>query len=156
MNPLTVTWAQTFTQNGVGGISNVIHAGHDNLHTPNGKVHRLLTRLSTEILFHPFQAFMFGQKNLAPVMADRFDIPLVFFGENEAEYGNPIADTESAERDWRYFSAQEDSEIFLGGVSVADLIDRFGLSKVDLKPYLPIDPDRLKQKTSKFTISVII
>ena len=48
--------------------------------TPNGKVHRLLTRLSTDILFHPFQPFMIGQKLLASKMADLFKIPLVFFG----------------------------------------------------------------------------
>ena len=39
-----------------------IHAGHDNiLMTPNGRVHRLLTRLAVDNLFHPFRAFMFGE-----------------------------------------------------------------------------------------------
>ena len=61
--------------------------------TPNGRVHRLLTRLAVENLFHPFQPFIFGQKSLAPKMALLHDIPLVFYGENEAEYGNPIGDT---------------------------------------------------------------
>ena len=58
-------------------------------------MHRLLTRLAVENLFHPFQPFMLGQKNLAPKMALLHDIPLVFYGENEAEYGNPIADTDT-------------------------------------------------------------
>ena len=29
-------------------------------------------------------------------MALMFNIPLVIYGENEAEYGNPIGDTESS------------------------------------------------------------
>ena len=64
MNPLTVTWApHIYTEWGWKNFQSWIHAGHDNyLMTPNGKIHRLLTRLATEILFHPFQPFMFGQK----------------------------------------------------------------------------------------------
>ena len=93
MNPLTVTWApHIYTDWGWKNFQSWIHAGFDNyLMTPNGRVHRLLTRLSTEILFHPFQPFMLGQKSLAPKMALLKEIPLIFYGENEAEYGNPIA-----------------------------------------------------------------
>ena len=37
---------------------------------------------------------MLGQKSLAPKMAVLHNIPLVFYGENEAEYGNPRSDTD--------------------------------------------------------------
>lgn len=139
MHPLTVTWApHIYTDWGWKNFQSWIHAGHDNyLMTPNGRVHRLLTRLSTELLLHPFQAFIFGQKYLAPKMADLFDIPLVFYGENEAEYGNPIGDAASSLRDASYYSFDDLSEVHLGGVSVKDLIEKFGLSKNDLTPYLP-------------------
>ncbi len=145
MHPLTVTWApHVYTEWGWRNFQAWIHAGHDNyLMTPNGRVHRLLTRLSTEILFHPFQAFMFGQKALAPKMALLFGIPLVFFGENEAEYGNPIGDTDSAKRDWAYFTASDQESVFLGGVSVADLKSQFGVDQNDLQPYLPANPARV-------------
>ena len=148
MHPLTVTWApHVYTEWGWANFQSWIHAGHDNyLMTPNGRVHRLLTRLSTELLFHPFQAFMFGQKALAPKMALLFDIPLVFYGENEAEYGNPSQDAESAQRSWAYFSAGNQSDVFLGGVSVADLKEQFGVDQNDLQPYLPADPSRLAAK----------
>ena len=148
MNPLTVTWApHVYTDWGWRNFQSWIHAGHDNyLMTPNGRVHRLLTRLSTELLFHPFQPFMIGQKSLAPKMALLFNIPLVFYGENEAEYGNPISDTESATRDWKYFTSKDDSEINLGGVRVSDLTSQFGLTKNDLQPYLPADPDQIIEK----------
>jgi N-acetyl sugar amidotransferase len=148
MHPLTVTWApHVYTEWGWKNFQSWIHAGHDNyLMTPNGRVHRLLTRLSTEILLHPFQAFMFGQKALAPKMALLFDIPLVFYGENEAEYGNPIGDADSAQRDWAFFSATDQSKIFLGGVSVNDLKSQFGVDANDLQPYLPADPNKLSEK----------
>ncbi len=148
MHPLTVTWApHVYTEWGWKNFQAWIHAGHDNyLMTPNGRVHRLLTRLSTELLFHPFQAFMFGQKALAPKMALLFNIPLVFYGENEAEYGNPSLDADSAQRSWAYFSAQDQSNVFLGGVSVADLKSEFGMDQNDLQPYLPADPNQLAEK----------
>ena len=147
MHPLTVTWApHIYTEWGWRNFQSWIHAGHDNyLMTPNGRVHRLLTRLSTELLFHPFQAFMFGQKALAPKMALLFKIPLVFYGENEAEYGNPIGDTESAQRDWAYFSTGDQSKIHLGGVSVSDLKQQYGLDQNDLLPYLPANPNQLAE-----------
>jgi len=149
MHPLTVTWApHIYTDWGWRNFQSWIHAGHDNyLMTPNGRVHRLLTRLSTELLFHPFQAFMFGQKALAPKMALLFNIPLVFYGENEAEYGNPISDTDSAKRDWSYFTATNQDEVFLGGVNVSDLKSSFGLDQNDLQPYLPADPNRIEENS---------
>jgi N-acetyl sugar amidotransferase len=148
MHPLTVTWApHVYTDWGWKNFQSWIHAGHDNyLMTPNGRVHRLLTRLSTELLFHPFQAFMFGQKSLAPKMALLFDIPLVFYGENEAEYGNPINDTEDAKRDWSYFTAEDQTKIYLGGVSVGELKSEFGVDQNDLQPYLPADPNQISEK----------
>jgi len=148
MNPLTVTWApHIYTQWGWENFQAWIGAGFDNyLMTPNARIHRLITRLAVENLLHPFQPFMLGQKALAPKMAALFDIPLVFYGENEAEYGNPIQGTETAERDWAYFTSEGDSNIFLGGVSVTQLQMDFGIQKVDLEPYLPIDPDTVSNK----------
>ena len=148
MHPLTVTWApHVYTDWGWKNFQAWIHAGHDNyLMTPNGKVHRLLTRLSTELLFHPFQPFMFGQKSLAPKMAILFDIPLVFYGENEAEYGNPISDTENAIRSTSYFTTENQNSIYLGGVSIGELKSEFGLSQNDLQPYLPADADQISIK----------
>lgn len=148
MNPLTVTWApHIYTEWGWKNFQAWIHAGFDNfLHTPNGRAHRLLTRLAVENLFHPFQAFMFGQKSLAPKMALLHKIPLVFYGENEAEYGNPIADTDTAKRDWSYFTSDDKSNIFLGGTSVASLHQDYGLTKADLEPYMPADPEQIERQ----------
>lgn len=147
MHPLTVTWApHIHTEWGWKNFQAWIHAGFDNyLCTPNGRVHRLLTRLAMENLFHPFQPFIFGQKSLAPKMAALHKIPLVFYGENEAEYGNPIEDNESAIRNWSYFTAEDKSNVFLGGTSVAELKQSFGVDEADLMPYLPADPMEISQ-----------
>ena len=146
MHPLTVTWApHIYTDWGWRNFQSWIHAGFDNfLCTPNGRVHRLLTRLAVENLFHPFQAFMFGQKTLAPRLALLHRIPLVFYGENEAEYGNPIADSNTAKREWSYFTSDDKSKIFLGGTSVADLTAHFGVDAHELQPYLPADPAQIE------------
>ncbi|WP_010681162.1 N-acetyl sugar amidotransferase [Acetivibrio cellulolyticus] len=147
MHPLTVTWApHIYTSWGWNNLQLWIHSGFDNyLCTPNGLVHRLLTRLATENLFHPFQPFIFGQKYLAPKLALNFNIPLVFYGENEAEYGNPMADNNSAKRDWDYFTSDNKDNIYLAGVSIRDLENEFGIDENDLKLYMPADPDRIEK-----------
>lgn len=147
MHPLTITWApHIYTDWGWDNFQAWIHAGFDNyLLTPNGRVHRLLTRLAVENLFHPFQPFIIGQKALAPKMAILHKIPLVFYGENEAEYGNPIQDTQSAKRNWSYFTAADKSKVHLGGTSVGDLKEYFGLDDNDLQPYLPANTDDFEQ-----------
>lgn len=147
MHPLTVTWApHIYTDWGWKNMQSWIHAGLDNvLFTPNGQVHRLLTRLAVDNLFHPFQPFMIGQKALAPKMAALYKIPLVFYGENEAEYGNPKADSQKSQRDWSYFTAEDKSKIFIGGTSFGDLIKKYGVEEYELQPYLPADPKELKK-----------
>lgn len=145
MHPLTVTWApHLYTDWGWLNHQAWIHSGFDNyLFTPNGRVHRLLTRLAVENLFHPFQPFMLGQKNLAPKMAAKLGIPLVFFGENEAEYGNPQQDMDSARRSAEYFAAQDRSGMYLGGESLLSLEDDYGVGRDEMGPYLPVESEAL-------------
>jgi N-acetyl sugar amidotransferase len=147
MHPLTVTWApHIHTEWGWRNFQSWIHAGFDNyLCTPNGRVHRLLTRLAVENLFHPFQPFILGQKALAPKLAVLHKIPLVFYGENEAEYGNPIADTESSRRSWEYFTATDRSKVYLSGTPLAELRDAFGIEEFEFSPYLPADPGQVEK-----------
>ena len=80
----------------IGGIDNI-------LYTPNGKLHRKLTQLSFLNLLHPFQPFIVGQKIIGPSIAAKFDIPLVFYGENQAEYGNPVEQNKNPAMDKFFF-----------------------------------------------------
>ncbi|MDD5032171.1 MAG: N-acetyl sugar amidotransferase [Patescibacteria group bacterium] len=148
MHPLTVTWApHIYTDWGWKNFESWIHAGFDNvLFTPNGKTHRLLTRLAVENLFHPFQPFIIGQKSFSPKMALLYNIPLVFYGEQEAEYGNPIADASSAKQDWSYFTTEDKAKVFFGGVSVKDLKENYGVEDNELIAYLPANPSEIEAK----------
>ena len=88
MNPLCITWPPIlYTDYGRQNIQNFINVGgFDNLtFSPNGKVMRELTKLSIKNLLHPFQTFILGQKNLAPKIASKFGIKLIFYGENNAD-----------------------------------------------------------------------
>ena len=148
MNPLTVTWPPIlYTDYGYENWLNWIDiGGFDNISfRRNGKVMKLLTKLSIENLFHPFQTFILGQKNLAPKIALKFNIPLVFYGENEAEYGNPIADNTSSLRDKSYYSFNNLDEIFLGGVSIKELISEYKIRLSDLMSFLPPTEQELEK-----------
>ncbi len=151
MNPLTCTWApHIYTDWGWKNHQAWVHAGFDNvLFTPNGKVHRLITRLAVDNIFHPFQPFIIGQKNLAPKIAALYDIPLIFYGENEAEYGNPKSNMNSSTMLSKFYSASKEDEFFLGGSSLQELRE-FGLSENDWDPYLPIDSEILDNKEIEF------
>lgn len=148
MHPLTITWApHLYTDWGWKNHQAWVHAGFDNvLFTPNGRAHRLLTRLAVDTIFHPFQPFILGQKNLAPQLAHLYDIPLVLFGENEAEYGNPAGDFNLATRDPRFFSIDDFADVHLAGTSMKDLMEKYGLERVELDPYLPMAPEKLSKK----------
>ncbi len=142
--PLTVTWApHIYTEWGWRNFQSWIHAGFDNyLLSPNGQVHRLLTRLAVENLFHPFQPFILGQKAMAPRFAAQYGIPLVFYGENEAEYGNPIADATSSLRESKFFTSSI-TTLLIGGVPYSELVERFDVPEHDLQQYLPADAEQL-------------
>ena len=148
MNPLTYTWPPImYTDYGYKNWKNWIEVGgFDNVTLkPNGRTMKLLTKLSIENIFHPFQTFFFGQKNLAPKIASNFGIELVFFGENEAEYGNPIADNSSSLRDKAIFASENNNDIFLGGVSVKDLKSKHNLNSNDLSLFMPPTLDEINK-----------
>jgi N-acetyl sugar amidotransferase len=149
MNPLTVTWApHKYTEIGWQNFQNWIHAGFDNiLFTPNGKVHRLLTKLAFENLVHPFQPFIIGQRQIGPRFSVMYDIPLVFYGENQAEYGNSIEENDRPTMDMRFFYEDKPdlTKLFLGGYSVDRLVKEFGIQVNELNPYLPVDGEKLKR-----------
>ena len=141
MNPLTCTWPPIlYTDYGYMNYRNWIEVGgFDNItYKPNGKVMKLLTRLSIENLLHPFQTFILGQKNLAPKLAAMHGIDLVFYGENEAEYGNPLADNASSLRDKSYHTMEKFEDMYIAGMPVQQIIEEYGVSFSDLMTFLPL------------------
>ncbi len=130
MHPLTVTWApHWYTDIGRDNLHELVHHGLDNIcMTPNGVVHRIMTRLAFINLGDPFQPFIYGQKNFPLQMASSFGIPLVMFGENgEAEYGGdmknalrPCHDTDG-DMMKHFFSGVAPSEWVKHGIDEKDL-----------------------------------
>jgi N-acetyl sugar amidotransferase len=147
MHPLTCTWPPIlYTDYGYKNFKNWIDSGIDNISfNRNGKTMKLLTKLSIENLFHPFQTFILGQKNLAPKIASKYGLSLIFYGENEAEYGNPIADNSTSLRDKSYYSYKNLDEIYLGGVSVRELREKYNIPLNDLISFLPADAKELEK-----------
>jgi len=147
MNPLTVTWApHLFTDIGFQNFSNWIHKGGlDNiLFTPNGRLHRHLTRLAFLNLLHPFQPFIIGQRIIGPRIAMKFGIPLVMYGENQAEYGNDIGDNITPLMDESFFSSSNPDEIFLGGESITQIINSTSFNISDFTPYIAPSPEDIR------------
>jgi N-acetyl sugar amidotransferase len=149
MNPLTVTWApHRYTEIGWQNFENWIHVGGlDNiLFTPNGRLHRYLTQQAFVNLLHPFQPFIVGQRIIGPLMAARFGVPLVMYGENQAEYGNNPNENYKPTMDRKFFSIGDPLQMVLGGKSIKDILSETKFTRNDFAPYIPPGADYLEQK----------
>ncbi len=147
MHPLTITWApHVYTDWGWKNLQAWIHAGFDNiLVTPNGRIHRLLTRLAFETMFHPFQPFVFGQKVLPARFSVQYDIPLVFLGDHGSEWGLPRKMAKDPLQRPENYIMKPGDEIRLGGVSMSDLKDDFNLTDNDLQIYMPVEQEEVER-----------
>lgn len=156
MNPLTVTWSpHLYTDIGWQNFQNWIHiGGFDNyLYTPNGKIHRMLTKEATKNLLHPFQPFILGQKTFTVKMAAKFNIPLIFYGEMPGEYGRPISHKEkkfsnnSKLNGYQLdpLNGKDFKEAFLGGKKVQEYLDQ-GINYSELQSYKPLEEQIVKDK----------
>ena len=143
MTPLTVTWSpHLWTQDGFDNFQAHIHiGGFDNvLGTPNGAVHRKLTKISFEVLGDPFQPFIYGQTHYPMQMALQHNVALIMYGENgEVEYGGSMKNAFTPNRDWR----TDHKEHYFSGLAPEDLLDH-GISSNDILPYMAPDSDQLE------------
>jgi N-acetyl sugar amidotransferase len=139
MNPLTVTWApHLWTDTGIKNHQNLIRSGFTNiLISPDGSVHRRLTRLAFEVLGHPFQPFIVGQRAVGPKVALAHNIKLVFYGENVAEYGNRLEDNFSPTMDPRLYTCFEiaNESTSFGGLTIRELLRTGAFSMADFQVY---------------------
>ena len=103
---------------------------------PNPMVIKV-TRLSFFNLLHPFQTFILG-KNLAPKIALKYGINLIFYGESPAEYGNGIVEFNNRSMDPDYYSLDSYDDVRLGGAELRELIKSYDLNMNDLEAFLPI------------------
>jgi N-acetyl sugar amidotransferase len=143
MNPITVTWKpHLYTDVGWQNLISMIDNGFSNLLvSPNGDVQRRLCQLAFKNLGHPFQPFIAGQRTIGPKIALKYDINLVFYGENVAEYGNLLEDNFSPLMDTSLISCFDFTQIDaldklkLSGYTLNELIHNHNFSLKDLNFY---------------------
>ena len=144
MNPLTVTWSpHLWTKDGFDNFQEHIHiGGFDNvLGTPNGAVHRKLTKISFEVLGDPFQPFIYGQTHYPMQMALKHNVALIMYGENgEVEYGGNMKNAFRPNRDWR----SDHKEHYFSGLAPEDLLE-YGIGANDILPYMAPDEEKLEE-----------
>tara|TARA_Y100000591_G_C21838545_1_gene704156 strand:- start:1170 stop:2384 length:1215 start_codon:yes stop_codon:yes gene_type:complete len=144
MNPLAVTWAPTiWTDIGFENFNNLSRKGGIDslLITPNGKLHRLLTKLAFLNLGHPFQPFIHGQKIIGPKIAKKFNIKLVIYGENQAEYGNNIKENKSHLMNDKFYTVSQKfnfEDISFGGSKIKNIIKDSNFKMRDFNIYFPL------------------
>ncbi len=140
MNPLTVTWApHAYTDIGAHNMRAWQKSGFDNiLVTPDPCAHGKLTKLSFTNLLNPFQPFIIGQKMLGPKVALKFGIKFLMYGENQGERHNKFSDALIPTMDPSHFTRPDNNTpIYLGGVSREELANKHGLSLKDTHIYVP-------------------
>jgi N-acetyl sugar amidotransferase len=157
MRPLTITWApHIYTDIGWKNFQNWINiGGFDNyLFTPNGKIHRYLTRRAVINLLHPFQPFIIGQKNFTAKLAYLFDIPLIFYGEPPSDYGTKLGNIKQFSKQIEEshpgftqdpISSMNIKDVKLGGDPISYYVDQ-GFDINDFECYFPLDINKFKEK----------
>ncbi|MFQ5423428.1 MAG: N-acetyl sugar amidotransferase, partial [Phycisphaerae bacterium] len=97
-------------------------------------------------LLHPFQPFIVGQRQIGPKYAALHRVPLVFYGENQAEYGHNIQDNFKPIMAPDFYEGDGSTRgVVLGGCTAEQLLTEHGLSLNDLEPYLPVLRDETRR-----------
>ena len=146
MNPLCVTWAPlASTELGKENLNSFIQSGFNHITgTPDPIVTKKLTQLSFREIGDPFQPFIYGQTNFPLTISVKFNIPLIFYGENgEVEYGG---DMKNAFKPTRTISDHE--EHYFSSYSPA-IWTKYGFSNKELKPFMAPNFQEIKENKTE-------
>lgn len=144
MSPLTVTWSPVlYTDYGYRNFKNWVKSGEfGNISgSADKKVTKFLMRSSVLNLLHPFQTFILGQKLFPIKVAAKHKIPLIFYGDNTAERGNPIAENNTSIRSKLYHTTSNLDQVYLGGIKYNDLIKKYKIDPKMLSDFIPLSLD---------------
>ena len=137
MNPLCVTFSPpVYTDIGRKNLKNLIYSGFDHkLITPNGKLYKLLAKLSFIYIGDHEEIFDRGQMNGPINEALNNKVKLVMYGENgELEYGGDIGTIDFRGMPWDYYEKIYFSTPLEKIIEIAKkdkYLDYYG---IDLKP----------------------
>lgn len=146
MNPLTVTWSPLkYTDIGFENLQNFNKSGFDViLGMANGQVVRKLCKDALIEMGDPFQPFIYGQVLFPIKIATKFNIKLVFSGENaEAEYGGSRDSW-----DKKGLDIEEYEKIWFSKYALQYWFDK-GYTKQDLNLFLGPEIEEVKRKNVK-------
>tara|TARA_B100001250_G_scaffold408006_1_gene429660 strand:- start:427 stop:1596 length:1170 start_codon:yes stop_codon:yes gene_type:complete len=146
MNPLTVTWSPLkYTEIGWENLQNFNKSGFDvMLGMANGKTVRRLCKDALIEIGDPFQPFIYGQVLFPIKIATKFNIKLVFSGENaEAEYGGGIESWNKKGLD-----VDEYEKIWFSKYSLNFWLNK-GYSRNDLNLFMGPEAQEVKEKNIK-------
>jgi len=132
MNPLAVTWSPLqYTEIGRKNLQSFINTGFNHiLGTPNPIITKKLTELSLKVVGDPFQPFIYGQYNFPLTMAVKYNVKIIFYGENgEVEYGGDMKNAFKPTR-----SVEDQLKHYFSGVG-PEHWERYNLKKEDLIPF---------------------
>jgi N-acetyl sugar amidotransferase len=132
MHPLIVTWSpHIYTEIGRKNLTAFIDSGFDSvLITPNGSVHRKLTKAAFIEMGDPFQPFIFGQYSAPFRVAIQYGVSLVFYGEDgEVEYGGAMEHADRASMPYDDFVANRFSSVF------PESFEQYGITREELNKY---------------------
>ncbi len=149
MHPLTVTFSPLrWTEVGWNNYRAFVDAGFDNeLFIPNTYAYRLLTRLSTEYLGDPFQPFIYGVHSYPIRLAVKYDIPLIFYGENgEVEYGGDMKNA----GEFAHNASSDIKEHYFKGMMPQDW-EKYGVKKEYIQPFEMPALEEVEEKKIKCT-----
>ena len=143
MNPLTLTWAPTITTDiGRKNLQDFIDSGYDNMYiSPNGKNNQKISKIAFEEFGDHFMPFIYGQYHYSLVLASKYNIPFIMFGENgELEYGGSLKNFDTPTMD----ITKQDYILEKFSNFPPEYWTKHGLKMSDLKMYLPPTIDEIK------------
>ena len=142
MSPLTVTWSPIlYTDYGYKNFKNWILSGKfGNVSgRADEKLSKFLVKASILNVLHPFQTFILGQKIFPVKVAAKYKIPLIFYGDNPAERGNPISDNKDSLEKKSFHTLKNLDKVYLGGINYKKLIGKYKFEPKQLSDFVPLD-----------------
>ena len=157
MNPLLVTWSPLkYTDIGLENFNSLNNVGFQNIkYSHNGFLNRKLSRLCLEEFGDAFHTFILGQVYFPIHIALKFNIKLIFYGENgELEYAGDPKSKDKPYKDFLedkawingYLKGTPIEELIQYGVKNKEYMKDFEYTESDLKFYKPPNSDEMKKK----------
>ena len=157
MSPLLITWSPlSYTNIGLENFNNLNDAGFQSIkYSHNGFLNRKLSRLCLEEFGDAFHTFILGQVYFPIHMALKFNIKLIFYGENgELEYAGDPASKDKPYKDliedeaWinGYLKGTPINKLVEYGIKNKSYMEGLKCNKSDLKFYNPPNKSEMLEK----------